>query len=334
MKSTEEEDSSIDPRLVAAKVDIFESNTSPAIECIVRELFRIYEPICYRQSYGRGAGHALNACPDDAPDQSGLICYPKCRDKYIGVGPVCWEDCTPLTAVGFFCVGSETVQYSSDAIKKSCPSCLERVQDSSVSYQTIFFRKSYGRGVGKPMVCSREYEQNGALCYPYCNPGYHGVGPVCWQNCPSSQPISCSFGCSITSADCQNFIIDIIAALIPILDIIKSILHSQLGVHLIEMITDYLIQSATNNDWISVAGNMTVLSDKFAETVMATVSKKCDYQPFDTMESAVKNASFLLTAVNYNDTSILKPFIRHFDISMILNAFDHALCNLPDNFVD
>jgi hypothetical protein len=27
-------------------------------------------------------------------------------------------------------------------------------------------------------------EKNGALCYPFCNPGFHGAGPVCWQDCP------------------------------------------------------------------------------------------------------------------------------------------------------
>jgi hypothetical protein len=42
--------------------------------------------------------------------------------------------------------------------------------------------KTYGRGVGKPLsTCSSSQEKNGLLCYPKCNTGYVGNGPVCWQ---------------------------------------------------------------------------------------------------------------------------------------------------------
>ena len=43
---------------------------------------------------------------------------------------------------------------------------------------------AYGRGVGKPIsACPSDKEKDGALCYPKCRSGYHGVGPVCWQSC-------------------------------------------------------------------------------------------------------------------------------------------------------
>jgi len=49
------------------------------------------------------------------------------------------------------------------------------------------WKTAYGRGVGKPIsVCRPNEEQNGLLCYPFCQEGYKGVGPVCWQNCPPS----------------------------------------------------------------------------------------------------------------------------------------------------
>jgi hypothetical protein len=28
-------------------------------------------------------------------------------------------------------------------------------------------------------------EKNGFLCYPPCREGFHGAGPLCWQNCPA-----------------------------------------------------------------------------------------------------------------------------------------------------
>lgn len=49
---------------------------------------------------------------------------------------------------------------------------------------------SFGRGVGKiPGSCPSGQEKNGALCYPICGKingvDAQGVGPVCWQKCPS-----------------------------------------------------------------------------------------------------------------------------------------------------
>ena len=295
------------------EIDILEQNELSPIECVTRELFRIYEPFCYRRSYGRGAGYPLNACPTDAPDQNGLLCYPKCRDGYVGVGPVCWQDCAPLTAVGIFCVGSNDLA------------------DLKTSYDIIFVRKSYGRGAGSPMVCSSQYEQDGALCYDYCDKRYYGVGPVCWQYCPSSQPTSCGFGCSITSADCTKTIIDMFLALTSAA---MGIMRLKIVRSLIETIINNSIGSAANNDWISVTGNMSTLSNSFAEKIVSDVSKNCDTWSTDTLESATKNASFLLTAAAFNDISILRPFLKRFDITGIIIAFDHALCNLRDDFFD
>ena len=43
------------------------------------------------------------------------------------------------------------------------------------------WKHAYGRGAGHVITTCREGEErNGALCYPLCKDGYHGVGPVCW----------------------------------------------------------------------------------------------------------------------------------------------------------
>merc|ERR1712110_1063290 len=44
---------------------------------------------CWKGSYGRGVGRGIHTCPSGM-DKSGLLCYPKCRSGYKGVGPVCW----------------------------------------------------------------------------------------------------------------------------------------------------------------------------------------------------------------------------------------------------
>lgn len=45
------------------------------------------------------------------------------------------------------------------------------------------WKSAYGRGVGKAIsACAEGLEKDGALCYPPCREGYHGIGPVCWPD--------------------------------------------------------------------------------------------------------------------------------------------------------
>ncbi len=103
---------------------------------------------CTKKSHGRGAGTPIHACADNM-DKGGALCYPKCKAGFHGVGPVCWE---------------------------SCPSGLT---DAGVSCT----KKSHGRGAGAPIhACADNMDKDGALCYPKCKAGFHGVGPVCWES--------------------------------------------------------------------------------------------------------------------------------------------------------
>jgi hypothetical protein len=45
---------------------------------------------CSKKSYGRTAGTPLHACPE-GHEKDGALCYPLCKPKYKGVGPLCWE---------------------------------------------------------------------------------------------------------------------------------------------------------------------------------------------------------------------------------------------------
>jgi C1A family cysteine protease len=108
---------------------------------------------------GRSAAwvKARKECPNGGEYDAGL-CYTPCKPGYHGLGPMCWQNC----AEGMIDDGA------------TC-----RAPISSIA------KKSYGRGVGTPMTCRADEEQNGALCYPKCKDGYKGVGPVCWQQCPA-----------------------------------------------------------------------------------------------------------------------------------------------------
>jgi C1A family cysteine protease len=110
-----------------------------------------------KDSYGRGVGKPL-PCKKNRQRQAGL-CYKRCRDGYKGVGPVCWKKCPK--------------GYKDDGA-----TCRKNAH--------IMAKKSYGRGVGKPLhACPAGMDKDGALCYPPCPVGYSGVGPVCWKRCPA-----------------------------------------------------------------------------------------------------------------------------------------------------
>jgi hypothetical protein len=103
-----------------------------------------------KESYGRGAGTPL-ICGLGLEAGSAGLCYPPCPKGTTGVGPVCWEECpTGWTSSGVGCT-----------------------------------KPLYNRGMGvTPSVCPDGTVSGGPgslLCYPECQTGYKGDGPVCWE---------------------------------------------------------------------------------------------------------------------------------------------------------
>jgi len=64
---------------------------------------------------------------------------------------------------------------------------LLAVAPAGASNETVCWKGSAGRGVGKPIHdCRPPLTESGALCYPMCHadsPLFVGRGPVCWQRC-------------------------------------------------------------------------------------------------------------------------------------------------------
>jgi hypothetical protein len=95
-----------------------------------------------------------DSCPPGMVKE-GAICYEACPDGYDARGPLCWPRC-PTTG-GF--------------------------SDLPANCQ----KQAHNRGVGViPSICPTDKPSKDAgLCYPNCDPGFRGVGPICWQECPS-----------------------------------------------------------------------------------------------------------------------------------------------------
>jgi len=69
-------------------------------------------------------------------------------------------------------------------------------------------KQSYGRGVGKALVCTADQEENGTLCYNQCKSGYSGDGPICWGSCPAGM-YECGALCVPSGIDCASDMLEI-----------------------------------------------------------------------------------------------------------------------------
>jgi len=145
-------------------------------------------------AYGRGGGYpwkfgdGLNdngmrgRCERDhgrgGCEKDGAIFYPKCKAGFSKVGCCI---CSP-----------------------NCPSGMTNIGVSCA-------KPSYGRGAGVPMKCAAGQQEDAGLCYTPCKAGFHGVGPVCWQNCPSGRK-NCGAGCTTDTQTCVTDTIGMVTA--------------------------------------------------------------------------------------------------------------------------
>merc|ERR1712032_141901 len=68
-------------------------------------------------------------------------------------------------------------------------------------------KHSYGRTAGTPLICKPDEDEDAALCYPPCKDDFNGVGPVCWENCPS-ETTECGALCLLEGEKCTKEILD------------------------------------------------------------------------------------------------------------------------------
>jgi hypothetical protein len=93
-------------------------------------------------------------CEDGKVLENGL-CYEKCRDGYTSDGALmCYKSTPPNWP------GTSTITH--------------------LQHHDIYKPGGYLDS------CNNDEVKDGALCYPNCRAGYHGVGPVCWADGPSS----------------------------------------------------------------------------------------------------------------------------------------------------
>jgi hypothetical protein len=171
---------------------------------------------CWLKAYGRGVGKPIHTCTDPN-EKDGLLCYPKCKSGYLGVGPVCWQSCPDkFRDDGAFCFKPDSygrgigyalsnkskceaenpqgceqwglllypkcaASFHNAACCICSPNCPSGMTDIGISCA----KDSYGRGAGTPLGCGNGEEYDTGLCYPPCQENFKSIGPVCWGSCPS-----------------------------------------------------------------------------------------------------------------------------------------------------
>jgi len=78
------------------------------------------------------------------------------------------------------------------------------MSDIGVSCQ----KQSYGRGVGKPLTCTSDQDEDASLCYKKCKNGYAEDGPICWGTCPADM-YKCGALCVPSGVDCASDMLEI-----------------------------------------------------------------------------------------------------------------------------
>lgn len=159
---------------------------------------------CRRAEKGRGIGYpwkfgdSLNdlgmfqRCENDYGDGNcetwGLVVYPKCSLSQVG--------------------GDGYYPFGCCICRPNVPDCDELGYNGGLDLSCA---KKIQIGNPRPLKCSDSQEQDGLLCYPQCDQGFGGVGPVCWQYCDTDR-FDCGAACAKDGGQCAIAVVDMVLA--------------------------------------------------------------------------------------------------------------------------
>jgi len=181
--------------------------------------------VCWRESYSLAShGRGIDTCPRGL-EKSGLLCYPKCRPGFYGVGPVCWSYCPDgwrddgalCNNYGGWTVGSDNSRcpwYDVCGLFNNCSNCnnYPGTQNHGCTCHkpmVVHAKETYGRGVGKFLQCADNEVQDGLFCYPKCSnrngKEFIRVGSVCWEKCKGDTPHESGAVCCVDGNTCAEW---------------------------------------------------------------------------------------------------------------------------------
>jgi hypothetical protein len=101
-------------------------------------------------------------------------------------------------------------------------------------------KDSYGRGAGKPLGCSSDEEYDAGLCYPPCEHGADGEGPVCWGHCPVGTTSCAGTLCLEDGQTCtENYVNVIQDSLSAVIEIAEDGISGDAVIDLSKIVLDF-----------------------------------------------------------------------------------------------
>eukprot|EP01080_Neovahlkampfia_damariscottae_P011194 gene11194-4014_t len=172
---------------------------------VAQKLKNFFVPtdLCWRNSYGRGAGTIPTVCPRSHPQKGGLLCYRQCPKGSKRSLHVCKYGCKR---------GYKTHLATCHKVMHAAWKCGGRCRRGYRRTTVCTCQKgphTYGRKIlygryAHPKIkgCRRGLQNDAGLCYKYCARGFYNIGPVCWKRCPKDAPFNCGALCTKTKAIC------------------------------------------------------------------------------------------------------------------------------------
>ena len=217
--------------------DISEEDIVKVMDWIKAEVAQERIPFCWKDSYGRGVGKIPTECPPEK-EKIGALCYSRCPRGTRRFGFDCHSVCpSDMRDDGLFCRKAEygrgvgfvglgsTRRCEAEHGRGKCeqwglfvyPKCRPGYSNvlccicrpSPPDCRALGLNPEIDLSCAKkilignptPMICNSRLQYDAGLCYPPCNPGYDGVGPLCWSLCDSDQQ-NCGAGCAKSATDC------------------------------------------------------------------------------------------------------------------------------------
>lgn len=142
-----------------------------------------------KNSYGRGAGVAVNTCAPGL-ERNGALCYPKCSAGFVGNGPVCFQQCPAgykddgaLCRKDAIVIAKETYGRGAGVVMNTVPEALDATfrtakntpvnivfehndfDDDQSLPTTIVQQPSHGRYDGERYIPNQEFEGEDRLLW-------------------------------------------------------------------------------------------------------------------------------------------------------------------------
>ena len=141
---------------------------------------------CWKNTYPRGIGLPIHSCDKYGPtyEKDGILCFPKCKDGFKGVGPLCISE-----------DGNIFKNYGRGAGKLLTCGAHEQ-NDHGLCFP-------YCKGDEGKDPEDQHYDPVGPICWGKCPAGWHGCGAACVK-----KPEECQSWMNDITKDIENLIVE------------------------------------------------------------------------------------------------------------------------------